>query len=78
MKTERNGSSGYAANPSATLGVKNSAYGKYVYSICGLEEKACGSTSGWMYKVNGKTPSVSADKYVLKAGDEIEWVYVTG
>lgn len=37
----------------------------------------CGSMSGWMYKVNGKMSSVSADKYVLKSGDKIEWVYAT-
>lgn len=78
LETERKGSSDFAANPNATAGVKNSVYGKYVYSICGLAEKDCGSMSGWTYKVNGKMPSVSADKYVLKSGDKIEWVYVTG
>ncbi len=78
LETERKGSSDFAANPSATAGIKNSAYGKYVYSICGLAEKDCGSKSGWTYKVNGKMPNVSADKYVLKSGDKIEWVYVTG
>lgn len=78
LATERKGSSEFAANPNATAGVKNSAYGKYVYSICGLAEKDCGSTSGWTYYVNGKMPSVSADKYILKSGDKIEWVYVTG
>ena len=77
LATERKGSSGFEANPNAVAGVKNSAYGKYVYSICGLAEKDCGSRSGWTYKVNGKTPSMSADKYVLKSGDKIEWVYVT-
>ncbi len=78
LETERKGSSDFAANPNATAGVKNSAYGKYVYSICGLAEKECGSKSGWTYKVNGKMPNVSADRYVLKSGDKIEWVYVTG
>ena len=78
LETERKGSSDFAANPNATAGVKNSVYGKYVYSICGLAEKDCGSKSGWTYKVNGKMPNVSADKYVLKSGDKIEWVYVTG
>lgn len=78
LETERKGSSDFAANPNATAGVKNSVYGKYVYSICGLAEKDCGSRSGWTYKVNGKMPNVSADKYVLRSGDKIEWVYVTG
>ncbi len=77
LATERKGSSNFAANPNAVAGVKNSAYGKYVYSICGLAEKDCGSKSGWTYKVNGKTPSMSADKCVLKSGDRIEWIYVT-
>lgn len=77
LENERKGSSNFAANPGAIAGVKNSAYGKYVYSICGLAEKDCGSKSGWTYKVNGKMPNVSADKYVLKSGDKIEWIYVT-
>ena len=34
-----------------------------------------GSMSGWMYAVNGKIASVSADQYLLKEGDEVVWFY---
>lgn len=51
--------------------------GIYVTSIGGLAEKACGETSGWMFEVNGKAPNKACDKVVLKAGDTIEWYYVT-
>ena len=36
----------------------------------------CGELSGWEYRVTSSTPSVGCDKYVLKDGDVIEWVYV--
>lgn len=77
LSSERKGSNDFAANPGAVVIVKNSGFGRYVSSICGLAEMDCGSMSGWMYKVNGKISSVSADKYVLKSGDKIEWVYAT-
>ncbi|MDE6659675.1 MAG: DUF4430 domain-containing protein, partial [Eubacterium sp.] len=42
-----------------------------------LGEKDCGNGSGWIYKVNGVKPMMSASKYVLKNGDVVEWYYVT-
>ncbi|MFD1772750.1 DUF4430 domain-containing protein [Paenibacillus rhizophilus] len=51
--------------------------GVYVYSIDGLAEFDRGAESGWKYFVNGSEPSVSADKYVLKDGDEVLWKYVS-
>ncbi len=36
-----------------------------------------GSRSGWKYKVNGSYPSVGAGGYVLKDGDQVEWIYTT-
>ena len=47
----------------------------YVKGIRNLYEKDCGQFSGWMYKVNGKTPNYGCSKYVLKDGDTVEWVY---
>lgn len=64
-------------NQNAVFEYRSSGYGNYIYSICGLSEKDCGTQSGWTYKVNGKAPGVSCDKYVLKSGDIVEWVYVT-
>lgn len=49
----------------------------YIKSIGGLSEKDCGNGSGWIYKVNGVKPMMSASKYVLKNGDVVEWYYVT-
>lgn len=29
----------------------------------------------WQYKINQKTPLISADKYILQAGDLVEWEF---
>ena len=57
-----------------SLNYKN-AY--YIQGIGGLNEKDCGSGSGWMYRVNGSTPMTACNKYKLKDGDKVEWYYVT-
>lgn len=49
--------------------------GGYVKSIAGLSEKDCGETSGWLYRVNGKLPTVSCKYYTLQAGDRVEFIY---
>ncbi len=55
-----------------------SSYGDvYVTAIGGVSEFDYGSESGWMYTVNGVTPSVGASSYVLSDGDVVEWFYVT-
>lgn len=47
----------------------------YVRMIGGLSEFDCGDLSGWMYKVNGVLPPVSAKGYRLHDGDKVEFVY---
>ncbi|MBQ9413949.1 MAG: DUF4430 domain-containing protein [Clostridia bacterium] len=47
----------------------------YVAGIQYLYEFDFGDLSGWMYDVNGETPSVGCDRYVLQPGDEIVWAY---
>lgn len=47
----------------------------YVRMIGGLSEFDCGDLSGWMYKVNGVLPPVSAKSYCLHDGDKVEFVY---
>lgn len=47
----------------------------YVSSINGLSEKACGSGSGWMYKVDGVYPNYACGKYKLQGGESIVWAY---
>lgn len=49
--------------------------GSYVSEINGLAELDNGPKSGWMYTVNGKSPSVSFDQYVLQDGNTILWYY---
>ena len=61
------------------ISVKTSGIGQRVYikGINGLMEFDYGSRSGWKYKVNGSYPSVGAGGYVLKDGDQVEWIYTT-
>lgn len=59
----------------AVVGSKTTTMGIYVYSIDSLSEKACGSTSGWVYSVNGAYPNKSCDSYVLQEGDSVRWRY---
>lgn len=47
----------------------------YVKGIGYLYEKNAGSMSGWIYKVNQKTPGVGASGYKVKDGDVISWHY---
>ncbi|MCH5324715.1 MAG: DUF4430 domain-containing protein [Eubacterium sp.] len=47
----------------------------YIEGINNLYEFDCGSTSGWIYKVNGETYGTGASSYKPKNGDKIEFVY---
>ncbi|MBQ2827230.1 MAG: DUF4430 domain-containing protein [Clostridia bacterium] len=48
---------------------------KYISGINYLYEFDCGDLSGWMYYVNGESPSVGCDSYKSSDGDIIEWIY---
>ena len=48
----------------------------YIEGIHFLYEKDCGNESGWMFKVNGEVPSVSADQYIVNNGDKITFSYI--
>lgn len=61
---------------SIALNAQNLAFGIYIVGIGGIEEKDCGAQSGWVYTVNGKSPSVSISKYKIKNGDSIVLSYV--
>lgn len=52
--------------------VSDTPYGPYVDQI-GLY--ASFGSSGWVYKVNGASPPVGADQYVLKPGDHVLWYW---
>lgn len=57
-------------------GSQENAYGSaYIQGIQYIYEFSCGPLSGWMYRVNGEFPKKGCSQYVLKDGDEIEWIY---
>ena len=47
----------------------------YVEGIANIYEKNVGSTSGWMYKVNGWFPNYGCSSYTLSQGDVVCWEY---
>ena len=47
----------------------------YIEGIGNLYEFDCGELSGWLYKVNGKTPGCGCSQYTLKDGDVVEFMY---
>jgi hypothetical protein len=51
---------------------------EYVSSIDNISEKAYGSSSGWLFAVNGKQPAVGCSAYKLKDGDKIQWIFNCG
>ncbi|MBQ6091187.1 MAG: DUF4430 domain-containing protein [Lachnospiraceae bacterium] len=57
---------------------KKTGSGPRDYYICGIAniyEYDWGELSGWMYYVNGESPSVGCGEYRVKDGDCIEWLY---
>lgn len=55
-----------------------SQYGMYIVDIGGLRAANYGGSAnnGWVYQVNGLSPANSADQYILKSTDRIEWKYL--
>jgi len=50
----------------------------YIEGINNLYEFDCGSSSGWLYEVNGKTPDYGCSGYKLSDGDTIVFRYTCG
>lgn len=48
----------------------------YVTEIGGLAEKTNSDSTGWIFKVNGETPSVPADQVKITENDKIRWEFV--
>ena len=55
-------------------GMTASSFGDYVSQI---GKYPAGGPAGWVFKVNGVSPPVGADKVVLKDGDVVLWYYAT-
>lgn len=47
----------------------------YIEGIGNLYEFDCGSLSGWIYRVNGKVPSMGCSQYQIENRDKIEFLY---
>ncbi|MBR1898597.1 MAG: DUF4430 domain-containing protein, partial [Oscillospiraceae bacterium] len=47
----------------------------YIAGINYLYEYEFGDLSGWVYHVNGISPSRGCGDYLLSDGDVIEWLY---
>lgn len=54
--------------------VTQSSFGPYVDQI---GRHPAGGANGWVFKVNGASPPVGADKYELKEGDRVLWYWAT-
>jgi hypothetical protein len=52
--------------------IHNASFGAYVDQI-GRREAA--GFAGWVYKVNGVSPPVGADNYVVREGDHVVWYW---
>ncbi len=55
-------------------GMTTSSFGDYVSQIGKYPASA---STGWVFKVNGVSPPVGADKVTLKDGDTVLWYYAT-
>ena len=54
--------------------VRQTSFGPYVSQI---GRYAADASSGWVFKVNGASPPVGADKVVLADGDRVLWYWAT-
>jgi hypothetical protein len=54
--------------------LQQSSFGLYVDQI---GRHPAGGSNGWVFKVNGASPPVGADKVVLKDGDHVLWYWAT-
>jgi len=52
----------------------SSTFGEYVSQV---GKYAAAGSAGWVFKVNGVSPPVGADKVVLADGDVVLWYYAT-
>lgn len=54
--------------------VATTSFGPYVDQV---GRYAAAASTGWVFKVNGVSPPVGADKVTLKDGDRVLWYYAT-
>lgn len=61
-----------------SVNAERSIYGTYIAGFNGINEKCCGSGSGWLYFVNGSSPSVACSAKKVQNGDTIEFRFTCG
>ena len=73
----QNGDTAYdvLANACKDNGILFSSNMGYIEGINNIYEMDFGKSSGWIYFVNGESPSVGCASYELSDGDKIEWHY---
>lgn len=54
--------------------VADTSFGPYVDQV---GRYVAGASTGWVFKVNGVSPPVGADKVTLKDGDRVLWYWAT-
>ncbi len=64
-----------ARQQQVTVDYADSFSGAYIRGVGGLYEFDKGSESGWLYMINGESPSCSVSQYVLADGDTVTMVY---
>lgn len=57
----------------AQQGISLTASGGYVKYISNFGERDAGGSSGWLYQVNGVTPTIGSAGYQVKENDVIAW-----
>ncbi|MEA4816954.1 MAG: DUF4430 domain-containing protein [Lachnospiraceae bacterium] len=50
----------------------------YISGINGISEFDYGTSSGWLYYVNGEMPAYACSEYKVSKGDKIEFIYTCG
>ena len=50
----------------------------YIEGVHNLYEKDCGSMSGWVFSVNGKSAVTGCSETAVQDGDVIEWQFTCG
>ncbi len=75
IKTAYDALSAACAANSLQLDIKGSGAAIYIKGIAGVMEFDHGPLSGWMYRVNGETPSTGIGGYEIKAGDTLNLFY---
>ncbi len=57
------------------LTVTSSSGSTYIDGINGVVASETGANAGWLFTVNGETPSVGADALEIADGDNIVWTF---